>query len=48
MKITTPAGALARALSFVSRAAARPATTQPILASALFEADKESGTLGVS
>ncbi|MEJ7631462.1 MAG: DNA polymerase III subunit beta, partial [Rubrobacteraceae bacterium] len=47
MKITTPAGALARALAFVSHAAARPATTQPILASALFEADKESGVLAI-
>jgi len=47
MKITAPAGALARALSFVSRAAARPATTQPILASALFEADKDSGALAI-
>jgi len=47
MKFTAPAGALARALSFVSRAAARPATTQPILSSALFEADKESGALAI-
>ncbi len=47
MKITAPAGALARALAFVSRAAARLATTQPILASALFEADKELGVLAI-
>ncbi len=48
MKITAPAGTLACALSFASRATARAGSTRPILTSALFEADESSGVLTVS